>query len=266
MIAFASVELVAVVLFGLLVGSFLNVCVYRLPLGLSPAAGRSFCPDCRSTIAWYDNIPLASFILLRGSCRACRAPIPSRYPLLEIITGLLALATFVHSPTLLYFALYFLFLICPLLVVTFIDIDTLTIPDKISIPGIFAGIAVPIALSPTLWKTQLVQSLLGIAMAAGFLFLLAWYAVRIRKKEGMGGGDIKLAAMLGAFFGPRDIMLLLLLAALLGLLIGGLVLLVSRQGRDTPIPFGPFLALGALLSFFFHDALWRWLALIDIYN
>ena len=262
MLVLNTVFLVWVAVFGLLVGSFLNVCIHRLPRGRSPATGRSHCPPCDHLIAWYDNVPLLSFLWLRGRCRHCQAAIATRYPVVESITALLALATYTHHPELVHFLLYFLFLICPLIVIVFIDLDTLTIPDVITLPGIPIAIAVSLILGPERWQTQLLHALLGLAIGGGLLLVLAWYSVRIRHKEGMGGGDIKLAAMLGAFFGPTDILLVLTLASLLGLVIGGGALLLRHQGRETPIPFGPFIALGAFFNFFFHREIWQVLLLL----
>ena len=247
---------VGALVFGLLVGSFLNVCIYRLSHNMSPAKGRSLCPNCGHLIAWYDNIPLFSFIFLRGRCRHCSVPISLRYPLVEFLTALLSLATFCTYPDPLSYLLYFIFLIAPLFVIVFIDLDTYTIPDSITLPGIVCGVLVRVARHPEQWMHEGMMSFFGIVVSGGMLLLIAWYAVRVRKKEGMGGGDIKLAAMLGAFFGPHDAVIILLLSACCGLLVSLPLMAMGRLKRDHPIPFGPFIVLAAYLLFFFHQSLY----------
>ncbi len=256
LIAFRAVF---VVLIGLCVGSFLNVCIYRLPRGGSPAKGRSRCPSCEKTIAWYDNVPLLSFIVLGGRCRHCRAAISPRYPIVEFLSALLAWATWLFHPSWPSFLFYYLALIAPLLAVIFIDLDTLTIPDGITLPGIALGLFGPILLAGAPWRTHGVQSLLGILVGGGMLFLLAFLSLRLLHKEGMGGGDVKLAAMLGAFFGPLHILWILVVAALAGLLVALLLMLRGKFRRDTPLPFGPFLALAAYAVFFLSPTFeWLW--------
>jgi leader peptidase (prepilin peptidase)/N-methyltransferase len=243
---------VIVFLFGAVIGSFLNVCIYRLQREESIVTPGSRCPSCGKAIAWYDNLPIVSFLLLLGRCRACRAPISWRYPLVEALNGagyLLLLRQFGLSwPTLIY-ALFF----SALVVVTFIDLDIQIIPDVISLPGIAIGLAV------SYWLPQgFVSSLIGFVVGGGFFWLVAEVGSRILKQEAMGGGDIKLIAMVGAFLGWHNVLLTIFLASLAGASVGLSLMVVKGWGRKTPIPFGPFLVLGAVLSLFFGTTIVEW--------
>ncbi|MGM0663561.1 MAG: prepilin peptidase [Thermodesulfobacteriota bacterium] len=234
-------------LFGLILGSFLNVCIHRMPTGSSIVHPPSSCPCCGASIRFYDNIPLLSYLLLRGRCRSCEASIPLRYPVVELATGLLSLALVLRYGPGVPYALYLAF-VCALIVVTFIDLQHQIIPDVISLPGIAAGIAV--SLTP--WGTvSWVDALIGAAAGGGGLFAVAWGFERLTGKEGMGLGDVKLLAMIGAWMGWRTLPFIILSSSLFGILIGGAALMVSRRGLQARIPFGPFLALGALLMLFF---------------
>ena len=182
-----------VFMFGLCIGSFLNVCIYRVPSSTSIInPSRSFCPQCNSTIQFYDNIPVLSYLWLRGRCRNCKAPISFRYPLVELMTGTLAIAILFKFGLTLEGAIYFVFM-SSLLVITFIDIDHKIIPDIISLPGIPIGLAASFVL-PAMTFTS---SLLGLLAGGGSLLLVAWTYSLITRKEGMGGGDIKLLGMIG---------------------------------------------------------------------
>jgi leader peptidase (prepilin peptidase)/N-methyltransferase len=227
--------------FGLVIGSFLNVCIYRLPASQSIVHPRSACPGCAHPIRVYDNIPVVSFLILRGRCRDCGMRIPWRYPLVELLSGAfaaLAVAKFGAGGQA---ALMYL-LIAALLVITFIDIDHRIIPDVISLPGIPVGLAASFGLTDV---TPL-QSVIGILAGGGSLFLVAWGYQLITGREGMGGGDIKLLAMIGAFFGWPGVLFTIFTASLTGTLAGMAVILRQRADMKLAVPFGPFLAIGAI--------------------
>ena len=234
-------------LFGLVLGSFLNVCIHRIPEGISIVRPASSCPSCGETIRFYDNIPLLSYALLLGRCRRCGSPISMRYPLVELGTGLLSLALmgrFGPSGT---YALALVFVSC-LVVVSLIDLKHQVIPDVISLPGILVGIAA----SFTPWgMVSWTDAAFGAAGGGGFLLAVAWIFQRLTGKEGMGLGDVKLLAMIGAWMGWRALPFVILLSSLAGILIGGTALVLTKRGLRVRIPFGPFLSLGALLVFFF---------------
>jgi leader peptidase (prepilin peptidase)/N-methyltransferase len=251
--AYSWIFNVFVFVFGAVVGSFLNVCIYRLPRSQSIAFPPSACPECGNRIAPYDNVPIVSFLLLRGKCRACKGRISWKYPAVELINGLLALFLFLKfqfSPT--FFAL---FLFCSaLVVITFIDLEHQIIPDCISLPGIGVGFAVSFLLPWLGWK----NSLIGIVAGGGSLLIVAYGYQLLTKKEGMGGGDIKLLAMMGAFLGWRSIPFIIFTSSLLGSVVGISLMLARKKDSQLPIPFGPFLALGALLFIFFGRQLITW--------
>jgi leader peptidase (prepilin peptidase)/N-methyltransferase len=235
-------------LLGLVIGSFLNVVIARLPDGRSMWQPRSACPGCGTPIAWHDNVPLVSFIALRGRCRACGMAISPRYPIVEAATGLLfAAAYLVLGPTLDFVVAAVLLSI--LVAITAIDLSHQIIPDVITLPGIVVGIIANLATRRVTW----IESLLGIVVGGGIFFVII-----LASRGGMGGGDMKLGAMLGAFLGWK----LGLLALLLGVLSGGAVALVllilGRKGRKEAIPFGPFLALGGAVTYLWGAKLLGW--------
>lgn len=245
--------LLIIFLLGCCLGSFLNVCIYRLPLNLSIIFPNSFCPSCKSPIRPYDNIPLFSFFILKGKCRNCGAKISWRYPLVEALMGMITLALFIRlglSP--LFFS--FLAFSAALLVITFIDLDHRIIPDVISLPGIVIGVI----LALTGISVSIKSSLIGLLAGGGSLFIVAYIYEAITKREGMGGGDVKLLAMIGAWLGWQAVLFTLFFASLLGTIIGGTVMLIQKEGRYYAIPFGPFLALAALAYIFFGRPLIYW--------
>ena len=242
------------ILLGLLVGSFLNVVICRLPLGQSIVVPRSHCPQCGRFIPWYDNIPLISFLLLVGSCRFCQKKISWQYPLVELVTGLLSFLTFLKFGSLTASLLYFLLLVCPLIAITFIDFHHKIIPDVISLSGIPVGLIVSLLVFGISWKT-LNYSLLGILTGGGALFLVSWIYEKTRKREGLGMGDVKLTAMLGAFFGWKGVFFVLLMSSMIGSIVGLVLILIYRKGLQYAIPFGPFLAAAALLYLYFGPEL-----------
>lgn len=245
--------IIAVFVFGAMVGSFLNVCIYRLPLRLSIAFPRSYCPACQTPIRAYDNIPILSYFVLRGRCRVCGKEISPRYPLIEALTGMTAVAAFLRFGWQPEFPVAFAFL-SALIVVTFVDIDHQIIPDPVSLPGIVVGFLVASVTGDPGWKA----SLLGILIGGGILWAVAEGYHRLTGREGMGGGDIKLLAMIGAFLGWQAVPVTLLIASLTGTAVGLSLILIQRQDSRTPIPFGPFLALGAVCALFYGDALIAW--------
>lgn len=244
---------IALFVFGTIVGSFLNVCIHRLPARESVIAPRSRCGSCRTPIRSYDNIPVLSYLLLRGRCRACAAPIPVRYPLVELLTGLAAVATHALHGWSLSFPVSFAF-VCALIVVSMIDLDHQIIPNVISVPGIAVGFVAAVLLGEPSWHA----SLGGLLLGGGILWIVSEGYFRLTGREGMGGGDVKLLAMIGAFLGWRAVPITLLLASLSGTLVGLGVMLARGSGARTPIPFGPFLAAGALCALFFGESLIRW--------
>jgi len=242
-------------LFGLVLGSFGNVCIYRLPLGKSIISPPSSCPNCGSRISFYDNIPVLSYIILRGRCRYCKAPISPQYPFVELTTGLMSLALFIRYGITYQYILYLLFM-GSLLVITFIDLHHKIIPDLISIPGIVVGFMSSLILPYPTW----IESAIGIVGGGGALLLIAVIFEKLTGKEGMGGGDIKLLAMIGAWMGWKALPFVVLISSILGIIIGGGALLVSGKGMQAKIPFGPFLAMGTIVYFFFGDPIIQWYA------
>lgn len=240
--------LVTVAAAGLIIGSFLNVVIVRLPAHRSLWKPGSACPACGVAIAWHDNVPVISFVLLRGRCRGCGFAIPWRYPLVEALTAglfVLAYATFGLSVAL----IPALILLPALVAITFIDLAHQIIPDVITLPGILTGVAANLATGTVSWT----DSVIG-AMGAGALF----FVIILASGGGMGGGDMKLAAMLGAFLGWQLTLVALFLAVLGGGATAVAILGSGRLGRKDPIPFGPFLAVGGAVALFWGPRLLTW--------
>ncbi|MDX9708163.1 MAG: prepilin peptidase [Trichloromonas sp.] len=238
---------------GAVAGSFLNVCIYRIPAGESIVSPRSRCPRCGAPIRWYQNIPILSWIFLRGRCASCQVRIPVRYALVEALTGLL------FAMVLYYFGIQwatvvFWVFVSLLVTITFIDLDHQIIPDIISLPGIVLGFGASFLLPRVSWS----DSLLGILLGGGSLFLVAVGYEFLTKKEGMGGGDIKLLAMLGAFLGWKAVLPIIFVSSLLGTLVGVPLMLVKGADGKLAIPFGPFLAGGAVIWLFWGESLAGW--------
>lgn len=245
--------LLAAFVLGALVGSFLNVCIHRLPLGESVVFPASHCPHCQQPIAPYDNIPIVSYAVLRGRCRACGAGISARYPVVEALTGICAVVA-VGALGLTPHALLAFAFLSALIVVTFVDLDYQIIPDAISLPGIGVGFAAALILGDPSWGA----SLAGILLGGGLLWGVAEGYHRLTGREGMGGGDIKLLAMIGAFLGWQAVPVTLMIASLAGTVVGVGLMVVQRRDSRTAIPFGPFLAIGATCALFWGDALIAW--------
>ncbi len=232
---------------GAIVGSFLNVCIHRLPRRESVVTPASRCPRCATPIRWYDNIPLVSFLVLRGRCRACKAAISWRYPLVEATTVLLFLLAWTRFGLTLEGARAAI-LASALLVVALIDLDHRIIPDRVTLPGIVMGLLMAGFLPP-----RIVSSAVGTLLGGGLFYLIA-----LASRGGMGGGDIKLAAMLGAFLGWQAGLLAIFLGVLAGGMVGTALLLLRLRGRKDAIPFGPFLALGGIVALFGGEAILAW--------
>ena len=238
--------------FGSIIGSFLNVCILRLPEKKSLLFPASHCPHCRKPIRFYDNIPLISFLVLRGRCRFCGQPISPQYFMVELLTALLSLFLF-FSYSLIEYFIYFAFF-SSLVVVTFIDLKHQIIPDVISLPGIGAGFLASFVLP----RITCLDSLLGIALGGGILYLIALGYYLITKTEGMGMGDVKLLAMIGAFLGGKGVVITIFLSAFLGAMVGVAMMVIKGKNRKYAIPYGPFLSIGALLSLLWGDVLLVW--------
>ncbi|MFH2036758.1 MAG: prepilin peptidase [Candidatus Zixiibacteriota bacterium] len=235
--------------FGMAIGSFLNVLLYRMPRHLGFSIGRSFCPKCKTQIKFYDNIPLISYLILGGKCRACKAKISIRYPLVELLNALIYLFLFYTYSLSGNFFVY-AFISSMLIVIFFIDLEFQIIPDLITLPGMVIGLAV--SFLPD--GIGIVSSSVGLLIGGGVLYLIAIFGDLIFKKESMGGGDIKMAAMLGAFLGWQKVVLIFFGGAAIGLIVSIIAMIVSSKIRSTRvIPFGPFLAVAAFLSMIYGE-------------
>ena len=241
-------------LLGLSVGSFLNVCVHRLPRRQSLVHPGSRCPHCGYVLRWYDNIPVVSYLLLRGRCRKCGDAIAIRYPALELVTLVLFL---VHGAVFGWSALLVVRLIfaCAMVVLFAIDLEHHLLPDAITLPGIVAGLLFSTVLPP-----GIVSALLGMLIGGGALWLIGEAYFRYSGQEGMGGGDVKMLAMIGAFLGWKLVLVTLVLSSVAGSLIGVFVIVLKRGGMKYALPYGTFLALGALAASLAGERLVTWYA------
>jgi len=241
------------IIFGAIVGSFLNVCIFRLPKEESIIWPGSHCPHCKKPIKFYDNIPIISYLFLKGECRQCHGSISVQYPLVEGITALSSLLLIMKFGPSFAYLIYFAF-VAALIVITVIDLYHQIIPDVISLPGIGVGLLASLLTS----QISFSNSLLGILCGGGSLFLIATGYQWLFKREGMGGGDVKLLAMIGAFLGWKAVIVTILLGSLIGS-ITGIILMVSK-GKDFKyaIPFGPFLSLGAVAALFYGERIIYW--------
>ncbi len=234
---------------GASVGSFMNVCVTRLPKGESLLRPRSRCPECSGQIAWYDNVPLLSWILLRGKCRQCRTSISFQYPAVELVTAAIWIGmALMYGPT--WRALQGSILFSLLLTISLIDARHYLIPDALSIGGLGAGLALSLLPGPPSFLT----SVIGAALGFGVLLAVGLLGEWVFKKPAMGGGDIKMMAMVGAFLGPAGAMLTIFIGALAGTLVFAPLSLKTKR----EVPFGVFLGLGAAIAFLFGQSLVEW--------
>lgn len=240
-------------LFGALIGSFLNVCIYRLPRQESIAWPGSHCPSCSHSIAWYDNIPILSYVTLAGRCRHCTLPIPFRYPLVEILNAIGYVGLFwVFGPG--WVAVAYGVLYSALLVVAGTDLSHKIIPNVVTFPGILVGLL----CATTVLPLGFLGGVLGVLVGGGILWLLAWASPYLFGKEGMGGGDIKLLAMIGAFLGWKPAVMTIMVGSFLGSLVGVTLIAAQVIKREDYIPFGPFLVCGALVALFFGQSILDW--------
>jgi leader peptidase (prepilin peptidase) / N-methyltransferase len=242
-------------LVGLALGSFLNVVITRLPQGESVWGGRSRCPQCRQPIAWYDNIPLLSYVRLRGRCRSCGAAIPWRYPLVELAGGLIALALWYVFPDRLLLLAYAPFCLA-LVALTAIDLEHRLLPDAITLPGTILGLLLSLVLPHLSFPEAAAGALVGAALFYG----VAWLYEKWAGRRGLGGGDVKMMAMIGAFLGVAALPLVILISAGLGTMTGLIRILVQGPGpqgqwRTISLPYGPFLAAGASCYLFWGERL-----------
>jgi leader peptidase (prepilin peptidase)/N-methyltransferase len=243
---------------GCIIGSFLNVVILRLP---DPTASVAFppshCPKCKNGLRWYENIPLLSYLALGGKCGHCKVRISAQYPLVELLTGLLAvavIATFGLSLT----ALGFFIFCAALVTIIWIDLHHQIIPDVISLPGIVLGFCFSFVSAFVSWQ----ESLIGLLAGGGIFYAVSYSYYLLRRQEGLGGGDIKLLAMLGAFLGWQSLFFIIFASSVTGTVAGLLAMRSQKKGGATRIPFGPFLAVAGLFYLFFRPEV---LALFQLY-
>jgi leader peptidase (prepilin peptidase)/N-methyltransferase len=269
------IEALLAALAGLLIGSFLNVCIYRLPRDLSVVSPRSFCPECDRGIAWYDNVPLVSYVLLRGRCRQCHARIPVRYPLVEILTAACFFAALWIQPQHAIDLIAIKYCVFSAIVVTLIfsDLEERILPDEFTLGGLVAGLVFAFFVpspGPSLLRLLLpsiqnpgVLSLMEAAFAAVFSSTALWFVgflyKKLRHKEGLGLGDVKMVAMLGAFLGLQLVLLTLIVGSLLGAVIGLCYIFFTGKDASTyELPFGSFIGIGALAVAFWGEVMITW--------
>jgi leader peptidase (prepilin peptidase)/N-methyltransferase len=247
-----AAQLAILVLLGLAVGSFLNVCIHRLPKGQSLSSPPSRCPSCGYGLRWFDNVPVLSYLVLAGRCRNCGERISIRYPLVELIT----MALFViHGAVFGWTAILVprLVFACAMVVLFAIDLEHQLLPDAITLPGIVVGLISSAVLPP-----GIVEALIGVLVGGGVLWLIGEVYFRFMGHEGMGGGDIKMLAMIGAFLGWKVVIVTLVLSSVAGALIGVLVLVSRRGGLRYALPYGTFLAMGAVVGSLVGDRILGW--------
>jgi len=231
---------------GAVIGSFLNVCIYRIPKGESIIFPGSYCPKCKKSLVWYQLIPVFNYFLSKGKCFHCHEQISWRYPFIELITGLVFIYLYqTYGPS--WYFLTSTFLACLLLVIAFIDIDHQIIPNRLVLFGLIAGLIFNVFFHNLTWA----QLFFGFLAGGGILLLIA-----LLSRGGMGGGDIKLAAMLGIYLGWPKIIGALFIASILGALVGLYLIILKKKSRQEAIPFGPFLALGAIMVLIKGSEIW----------
>ena len=238
---------------GAAVGSFLNVCIHRLPLKMSLAWPASHCPQCQAPIKPYDNVPVLGYLWLRGRCRQCHAPISLKYPMVEVATAAIFVACFLlFDSAVLVQRLIFA---CAMIVLFVVDLEHRILPDVITLPGIVVGLVFSVFLPPG-W----VSSLIGLVVGGGSLWLLGEVYFRLRHEEGMGFGDVKMLAMIGAFLGWKLMLLTLVLSSFIGSVVGVAMIVLNKGNMKYALPFGTFLAIGALVSSAVGDSIVNWYA------
>ena len=243
--------LAAVIGFGLIIGSFLNVCIHRLPRGESVVWPASKCPRCQALLKPYDNIPVVGYLMLTGRCRSCGAPISIRYPIVELLTMGVFVAAYLLYPMPL--AVQRAVFGCAMIVLFFVDLEHHRLPNEITVPGIVVGFACSFFMPPG-WMSSLV----GLVVGGGSLWLVGELWFLIRHEEGMGFGDVKMLAMIGAFLGTKLMIATLFVSTILGSVIGVAMIAAKKGNLKTALPFGCFLALGAILASVVGDAAVNW--------
>jgi leader peptidase (prepilin peptidase) / N-methyltransferase len=274
---------IIIFIFGIAIGSFLNVCIYRVPLNQSIVKPRSHCPKCNHLIAWYDNIPLLSYLILRGKCRYCKVPISIRYFIVEFITGVLFVLIVRQFQMINFASMTYLIVVSSLIALSFIDLDHFILPDVITYPLLILGLIISIILSYVPNTGFLINHWMsgpfsvnsgrlypfynagfGMLVGGGILLLIGTIAKWILKKEAMGGGDVKLLAAMGTFIGYKLVLLTLILASFVGSIIGAVILIqVKKKEKEATsfghyIPFGPYLAIGAVIALIWGNDLINW--------
>ena len=266
-------ELVVAVVFGLVLGSFLNVCILRIPNEISISTPRSHCPQCKKLIPWYDNVPILSYIILGARCRRCKKKISARYPCIEALTGLVSALLYLKFGFSVEWGIFLSFS-GALIVLAFIDLDHRILPDPITLNGIWIGVLVSVYLAqpnPLIsrmfralgWEITnprmiaLTASVLGLVVGGGLLWGVAEAYLRLRGIEGMGFGDVKMMAMVGAFLGAPMALLTIMLGSLLGSVIGLLFMRFSGKSREYELPFGTFLSLAGIIAVLYGEDLVR---------
>ena len=238
-----SVQITFFFIFGAVFGSFANVLILRIPLEKSIVKPGSQCQSCHRDIKWFDNIPILSWIFLSGKCRGCDARFSVRYPFIELLMGVLFSLVFLRAGYSVLLLSYLCFTFA-LVVVSFIDIDHMILPDRFTLSGILIGVAFSFFVD----EISLYDSILGVLLGGGVLWLVAYLYYVVRKEEGMGGGDIKLLAWIGAVLGWQSLAMVLLISCVIGALFGAIMLSKTKAGLKTVIPFGPYLAFAAIVN------------------
>jgi leader peptidase (prepilin peptidase)/N-methyltransferase len=273
-------ELVVCILFGLAIGSFLNVCIARIPEE-SVVHPRSRCPQCRKWIAWYDNFPVLSYLILRGRCRNCRKPISARYPGVELLTAAISVLLYYKFGLTTEWGIYLVFS-AALVTLAFIDMDRRILPFSITINGIWIGILVNVILEwPSTFASKwleyagfgglspkwvaLVASLAGAVICGGFLWLVGAAVTRVMGVEAMGFGDVVMMAMVGAFLGAPLALLTIMIGSVLGAVIGVAFILISGKGKRYELPYGTFLGFAAIIAVLYGNFIidWYWIHMIQ---
>jgi len=238
---------------GTIIGSFLNVCIYRIPEGESVIYPYSYCPECGERIKWYDNIPVISYLILRGKCRNCGKKISVQYPLVELLTGILT-AGVVYRYGLSFVSFYFLILTYVLIVVSMIDLKTMLVPIKLCYFAMVTGILLSLFVPVISFK----DSILGASFGAGIiLFIIETYYI-FTGKEGMGYGDANIMAVIGSFLGWEKVLLTIFFASLIGSVVGVTLMVLKGKNAKFALPFGPFLSIGAYITLLFGNEIIRW--------
>ena len=239
-------------LFGAVIGSFLNVCIFRLPRGVSIVWPASACGSCKRELRWFENIPIVSWVVLGAKCARCKAPISIQYPVVEATTAALFVLVAATTPVGPQLAAHLL-LVCVLVVLFGIDLEHQILPNSITLPGIVVGLLFSLA-GPPGWRA----SLLGVLLGGGVLYAIAWGYYAVRKEEGLGMGDVKMLAMIGAFLGWQAVLLTLVLASFAGALIGVAMISLQRGSMKYALPFGTFLAIGAVVAMLVGQPIIDW--------